>query len=271
MKETKFLLFAFALFLFGCQKDSLTVIETPQDSAIEFRATQKLLVCHNTGSETNPYELIELAEIAYAKAHQGHGDAQPGYAIPGMSGYKFGCNCEVEEVETIEMPDNKIWTAENLDVFPAGYELGTDFWWYENDEEISYGLLYTWKAANQACEDLGDGWRLPTKEDWDELISVYDDTWPSDGNAFSEPAYVSLQGNDSPSGFDARLGGGRFTFTNGTLFDYLGEYGNYWGSTKYSEKNYFSYYFDGIEFYEVSRGYNQETFGFSCRCVKNKD
>ena len=75
--------------MFGCQKDSLTVTETPQDSRIDFRAAEKLLVCHNTGSETNPYELIEVAEIAYMKAHQEHGEAQPGEAIPGLDGYSL--------------------------------------------------------------------------------------------------------------------------------------------------------------------------------------
>lgn len=269
MKKNLFL-FLGMLLLASCGKEAATPITTGEDLTLGFRAAEKIFICHNTGSETNPYERIEIAEPAYENAHLDHGDARPGEAIPEMPGYKFGCNCEVEPEGTACMPDGKTWTTVNLTLEPEGYDEGEDFWWYDNDEaNAGYGRLYTWAAANKACEDLGDGWRLPAKEDWDALITQYDGDWPSDGSAFSMDAYTALLGNDSPSGFDARLGGGRFTFTNGTVFDYLGGAGNYWASTEYSTNNYyFVYYFDN-DYNEVSRGYNQETFGYSCRCVKD--
>ncbi|MCB0280914.1 MAG: hypothetical protein KDD94_15520, partial [Calditrichaeota bacterium] len=133
MKRILFLLFGILL-LASCEKKAATPITTGEDSTLDFRAVEKLLVCHNTGSETNPYELIEIAEPAYEIAHMDHGDALPGEAIPEMPGYKFGCNCEVEPEGTTCMPDGKTWTTANLTLEPEGYDEGEDFWWYDNDE-----------------------------------------------------------------------------------------------------------------------------------------
>lgn len=260
------------LLLAACEKDAVSPVTTGEDSTLDLRATEKLIVCHNTGSETPHYEMIEIAEPAYERAHLDHGDARPGEVIPEMPGYRFGCNCEVEPAETACLPDGKTWTTANLSLEPDGYVEGEDFWWYDNDAAYAaYGRLYTWDAAKKACQDLGSGWRLPTKNDWDGLIRAYDDTWPSTGTAYSVPALASLLGNNSPSGFDASLAGGRFTyFPNGPFFDYLGQYGYYWSSTEYTYADYyFSYYFDDVEYNEVSRGYNRGSFGFSCRCVKD--
>ena len=32
-----------------------------------------------------------------------------------------------------------------------------------------YGRLYTWESAKKGCSLLGDGWRLPGKEEWQRL------------------------------------------------------------------------------------------------------
>lgn len=39
----------------------------------------------------------------------------------------------------------------------------------ENQDLETYGNRYEWKVACDVCENLGDGWRLPTDEDWQEL------------------------------------------------------------------------------------------------------
>ena len=47
----------------------------------------------------------------------------------------------------------------------SSYILDFDF-----EEDLNeYGNLYTYKGAVEACEALGDGWRLPTDEDWKSL------------------------------------------------------------------------------------------------------
>ena len=60
------------------------------------------------------------------------------------------------------MADGKQWTTHNLDV------TSVPSYCYE-DAELNcrrYGRLYTWESARRACESLGDGWRLPTDDEW---------------------------------------------------------------------------------------------------------
>jgi len=61
----------------------------------------------------------------------------------------------------------QIWMAENLNYADeAGEELGVC---YDNDPENceKYGRLYSWHEALEACPV---GWRLPTSDDWTELL-----------------------------------------------------------------------------------------------------
>jgi uncharacterized protein (TIGR02145 family) len=47
-----------------------------------------------------------------------------------------------------------------------------DSYCYDNDPSncAIYGRLYTWEAAKAACPLVGAGWRLPSREDWGNLI-----------------------------------------------------------------------------------------------------
>src|SRR5215510_1911675 len=57
------------------------------------------------------------------------------------------------------------WMAENLN-----HETN-DSWCYDDDPANcdKYGRLYTWDAAMSACPA---GWKLPSKEDWDALMTA---------------------------------------------------------------------------------------------------
>src|SRR3954463_10330477 len=60
------------------------------------------------------------------------------------------------------MSGGKQWTTDNLKVDTAGS------YCYE-DTELNcrrYGRLYTWESAQRGCQSLGDGWRLPTDDEW---------------------------------------------------------------------------------------------------------
>src|SRR5215472_7668657 len=109
------------------------------------------------------------------------------------------------------MADGKRWTVRNLDVeFEGSY-------CYDGNCR-QYGRLYTWASARRACQSLGQGWRLPTDEDWRNLAALY-------GGA---AAYRTLlTGGDS--GFGALLGGGRDL--NGQ-FARLEAHGFYWTATE---------------------------------------
>lgn len=62
------------LLLAGCEKEAATPSTRDTDSTIDFRS-DKVTVCHYTGSETNTYEIIEVADQSWVKAHMEHGDA----------------------------------------------------------------------------------------------------------------------------------------------------------------------------------------------------
>src|SRR5262245_1288769 len=54
------------------------------------------------------------------------------------------------------------WLTENLNIdVPASSCYGTD-----SRVCRRYGRLYTWAAAQHACQVLNGAWRLPTENDW---------------------------------------------------------------------------------------------------------
>ena len=65
--------------------------------------------------------------------------------------------------------NKKKWLAQNLNFKTS------NSWCFDNDENncSTFGRLYTWKAAQSACNSLGNGWRLPTEKEWLELISQF--------------------------------------------------------------------------------------------------
>jgi uncharacterized protein (TIGR02145 family) len=67
------------------------------------------------------------------------------------------------------MADGKQWTTQNLNVRTA------QSYCYEDAERNcrEYGRLYTWESAQRGCQSLGDGWRLPTDDEWRELAKHY--------------------------------------------------------------------------------------------------
>src|SRR6516162_11924285 len=85
------------------------------------------------------------------------------------------------------MADGKRWMTQNLnvDTMPS-YCYG--------DAELNcrrYGRLYTWESARRACQSLGDGWRLPTDDEWRRLAKEFGDIG---GGAASDgkKAYAAL-------------------------------------------------------------------------------
>ena len=67
------------------------------------------------------------------------------------------------------MKDGKRWMTKNLNIEVQGS------YCYDDDKANcqKYGRLYTWEAAKQACALLGEGWRLPTDEEWKKLGESY--------------------------------------------------------------------------------------------------
>lgn len=67
------------------------------------------------------------------------------------------------------MADGKEWTTANLNVKTSSS------YCYDDAESNChrYGRLYTWESAQLGCQSLGDGWRLPTDDDWRQIARHY--------------------------------------------------------------------------------------------------
>ncbi len=149
------------------------------------------------------------------------------------------------------MADGRRWMTKNLNIQV------NDSWCYENKAEncAEYGRLYTWEAAKEACRLLGDGWRLPTDEEWGSLRDAY---------GGEQGAYKALiEGGDSK--FTAQLGGWR---NNIGSFHDLDSNGYYWSSTPNGGSGAWNYYFDR-NYGELYRYYFNRGDGHAVRCLQD--
>jgi len=120
---------------------------------------------------------------------------------------------------------NQIWMAENLN-----YKTG-NCWAYDNDKSYrqKYGLLYDWETAMKASPA---GWRLPTREEWDELVRVAGGS-EAGKNLQSKTGWSDIKDGSSGSGtddygFSALPGGDRCTKGN---ISRVGCTGLWWSAT----------------------------------------
>ena len=101
------------------------------------------------------------------------------------------------------MADGKEWTTTNLNVnaLPS--------YCYDDAEPNCrrYGRLYTWESAQRVCQSLGDGWRLPTDDEWRQMAKRYGGV--SDDSADKGRAAFTALLSGGRSGFNAVLGGTR--------------------------------------------------------------
>src|SRR6476659_7030870 len=83
--------------------------------------------------------------------------------------------------------DNNLWMTANLKLNILGS------YCYGNTEENCerYGRLYTWESAIKGCSLLGEGWRLPVRDEWQRLTILYGGV-AEDSNVTRKEAYTSL-------------------------------------------------------------------------------
>jgi uncharacterized protein (TIGR02145 family) len=153
----------------------------------------------------------------------------------------------------------KIWFAENLN-----FDAGAGCSLFNNDPRIGkkYGRLYNWEAAHKACPTE---WRLPTNEEWHELI--FGNSHPEVQLAgYREPKRKSSSGSD----FDDIV----FDPSTGELHCYKGRFidlgicGRYWSVQNTDSDE--AWYYHTIE----NRGSKlrkcyDKRYRYSCICVKS--
>ena len=155
----------------------------------------------------------------------------------------------------------------------------------------AYGLLYNWEAAQKVCPE---GWRLPSDEDWRELVLYlsHDEKNCCVGNpqnlaksmsaaisnwhVFEEIEHTECSvcihpENNNASGFCAYPAG----MCTAEYYDYLGWWHNYLGvhsnSLFWSATHRHNYHYAfQIADHDVSLGFFPKNDGLSVRCVKDR-
>ena len=163
------------------------------------------------------------------------------------------------------------WMAENLN-----YEIeGSACPEGDNRNCSKYGRLYTWKAAQKACPE---GWHLPDRADFEQLITSAGGTDLASGMAVAGEKLKSTSGwfkkgsGSDEFGFTAlpagyRLGGNDGSENAAGKFDGIGGYAHLWSASETA---------DGLAYYLLldfsSKAAKLSAFGKdearSVRCVK---
>lgn len=205
--------------------------------------------------------------------------------------------------KTVEIGGN-IWMAENLKFWvPEGspHYVGPSYFY----EGISanyhkYGRLYPWDTACKACPD---GWILPTKKDWYDLINSYGEIYSYDSTAITDykslskkerkayrkakrqlakDTYINLADGGS-SGFNVLYGGFKdpyagagSTTINVSYFFNLESQGHFWTSDDNVESGVFkNIKASGIYFVKFGKMIQfidkRKSLCFSVRCIKDPD
>jgi uncharacterized protein (TIGR02145 family) len=157
------------------------------------------------------------------------------------------------------MADGKQWTVENLNVDTAPS-------YCYDDAELNcrrFGRLYTWESAQRACRSLGEGWRLPTENEWNRLATHHGGV-SEDAKDRGRAAYSALL-TGGRAGLDAVLGGGR---SAEGAFARIEAHGFYWTASESGPATVWFYNFGkrGQALHRQREGDKQEAF--SVRCVR---
>ena len=158
------------------------------------------------------------------------------------------------------------WMAENLN-----YDPGSSNWVYENDstKEAIYGRLYSWPTA---CEVCPEGWKLPSDMDWYILTKYLGDLFVAGGKMKETgTTYWNNPNTDATNqcGISARPAGYYF---DGKFYD-IGKSASFWSSTlsgygdQYAWHRFLYHNISAVYRYR----YNYTKFGYSVRCILDKD
>ena len=167
-----------------------------------------------------------------------------------------------DNIYTIKiLPDNKQWMTNNLNInIPGSYG-------YENAEQKSnqYGRLYTWKSAQEGCKLLGEGWHLPTNEEWQKMAKWYGGV-RDDSDDGGKAAYLALI-NGGNTAFNAVYGGCRDS-ADGS-YTRVDAHGFYWTATESDSANAWLYNF-GKNGKILNRHHDgQKHMAISVRCIRD--
>lgn len=139
---------------------------------------------------------------------------------------------------------NKLWMTENFkSLKTANGQIITEVYAYADNLEnaVNFERLYTWQAAVNAAPQ---GWHLPSKEEWQEMINLLGDANLAGGKLKETGTFYWNSPNSGATnsvGFSAIAGG--FRGGDGVFYD-LREHGPYWGSANNAQIPYCIYLYN---------------------------
>ena len=156
----------------------------------------------------------------------------------------------------------QVWMAENW-----GYKTNSSCWAYNNNENnvAIYGYLYDWKTAKSICPN---GWYLPSDQEWKQLENYLGGQMEAQIKLKSRTGWEENNGTNE-SNFNALPGGYRYPSGG---YNYKEYGGHWWTSTTSPEKE--NAIRRHLTKYKITDTYDTKDeygFGFSIRCLKNKE
>ncbi|MCP4438442.1 MAG: hypothetical protein GY810_05815 [Aureispira sp.] len=166
--------------------------------------------------------------------------------------------CQSNTLQSIKIGDQE-WMTQNLNI-----DVGEACFCYNDSLKNcdTYGRLYTWEAALDACPD---GWRLPTLEDWQILIDHYGGCCDKSSSSGEEALEALVEGGSSQ--LNISLAGEKHVATN---YWYLDNYGYYWTGTEYNYNTAYKFTFDGVSRQVRREMASTKKQQLSCRCIKGE-
>lgn len=175
-----------------------------------------------------------------------------------------------ENLKTTRYNDNT--AIPNVNGNTAWSNLSTPgYCWYDDNITLYgniFGALYNWHAIHNG-KLCPSGWRVPSKDDWNQLSDYLGGTNLA-GGKLKETGMSHWEnpntGADNQTGFTA-LPGGLRSYDNG-ISDALGLLGFFWSST---ENDASTAWYDvlGYSNNHLSYGYDDKKYGYSVRCIKD--
>jgi len=145
---------------------------------------------------------------------------------------------------------NQTWMAQNL-----AFKVDSGCWAYNNEEDsvFKYGYLYNWETAINVCPD---GWRLPTKHDFETLLNNKEE---------GETKYRSFI-SGSKSDFNITFPGARKLDSTFSLKNIREDFWSSSENKKAKKRAYNLYIYNQKKNVMI---YNElKEHGFSVRCIK---
>lgn len=156
---------------------------------------------------------------------------------------------------------NQIWMAENLN-----FEMENSCCYNDIESYCSkYGRLYTWENAKKACPS---GWHLPTKTEFETLISTIEGNQYTKGKGLKSTSGWNGGGNGLDSySFTALPAGGKYD-KDGRVFNDEGNNAYFWSSTDSGGMASFMVLFYDYDNVNINVYKTKDVF-FSIRCIKD--